>query len=224
MLLVYISVEKLISIKFTRKRHFLRSHNTQLVYFISVTAFSCLFYLPVAFFYDIATYTVSFDNNSTNSTKNTTVTMCSFVDLSSQTIVSIMDLVNRVLVPFFLMTTFTILLLQTIFKSRNRSLANYKTRQNKLFKRDIKFAISSIILNVIYLIFHLPLSIYVFFPDYFSDLYYMFDIYLLYACYSINFYLIFVSNSLFRREFLAMFKKWFKALVSMQDVVRQEWV
>lgn len=226
MLLVYISVEKLVSIKNAKRKNILRSTNVQLVYFLLVSLFSLLYYLPVAFLYDIATYSVILTNSTGNTTINTstTVTMCSFIDLRSQTIVSIMDLVNRVLLPFILMSLFTFLLVLTVFKSRKRSLANYTSRQNKTFLRDIRLLITSILLNIIYLVFHLPLSIYVFFPDYFSDLYYMLDIYLLYACYSINFYLIFVSNSLFRGEFLLMFKEFYYRYLDKGLAPRPEWI
>ncbi len=208
-LLTYISVEKLVSIKYPKKGYILRNKSVQTAFSVGVLISSCLFYLPIIFFYVITTTPYSYVyTNTTNETYLLNITLCTFINANSQTLISVMDLFGRVLIPFILMSIFSLALLHTIFESRRRvSSAN---RPNRMFKRDIRFAISSVLLNFIYLSFHLPLSVYVFFPDYFSDLYYMFDIYILYACYSTNFYLIFISNSLFRNEFILIFREAFK--------------
>ncbi len=209
MLLVFISIEKLISIRFQKKKMILRKYTVQLFYFLSIMLFSSLFYLPVYHVYELSSHLVSQNTSNLSNSSNLTISvkMCSFIKEEFQEIVSYMDFIVRVIIPFFLMSLFTLLLIITIFNSRKKT-SRFKTRSrhNQTFSRDIRFAITSILLNIIFLIFQLPLSIYVLFPDYFSDLYYMFDIYLLYACYSTNFYLILISNTLFRKEFYLMFK------------------
>lgn len=121
-----------------------------------------IFYLPITFYYELQPY-------STNET-NETLFISNFIDLNSQLILGYMDLMNRVLIPLLLMLIFSSLLIQHIFKSRSRISNNnisYSNKQNKTFKRDIKFSVTSIILSIIYAILTLPNSIDVFFNNYY---------------------------------------------------------
>ena len=67
--------------------------------------------------------------------------------------------------------------------------------QNETFKRDVKFALTSLSIDVIFILLNS-----------YHILYLMF-LYLYLFSFSINFYLLFIFNSLFRDEFLSFFSK-----------------
>ena len=82
-------------------------------------------------------------------------------------------------------------------------MANYTSRENKTFQRDIKLAVTSISLNLIYLILNMPMAVISFTTD-FTDFVFYLCIYIFLASYAVNFYIIVFTNSLFRSEFLNM--------------------
>ena len=102
--LVYISVEKFISISYPAKRFILSRKRNQIIYLILLILFNFLYHSNVPFNVDLLDY----DN----------ITYCSFIDYESQSIISSMDIVNCLLAPFLLMLCFSILLILTIFNSR----------------------------------------------------------------------------------------------------------
>jgi hypothetical protein len=188
MLLVYISIDRYVSIKISTLRFFLRKRNNQLIYFISVFMFNLLYYLPVAYNYTLNTF-------------NDTL-VCQFANQYSQDLISYMDLANRVILPSILIMIFSILLGKEIIKSRSRISANFEREENEYFYNNIRLAISSICLNIIYILVQMPISVYYFLPNYTLIDGYNFVYYLFYSSYSINFYIIFISNSLFRKQFI----------------------
>ena len=104
---------------------------------------------------------------------------------------------------------FSSLLIQHIFKSRLRISNNnisYSNKQNKTFKRDTKFSVTSIILSIIYAILTLPNSIDVFFNNYYLYITYPAFLFLFYSSYAVNFYIIILTNSFVRNEFFIFFK------------------
>jgi len=186
MLLVYISIDRYVSIKVPAKRYFLRKRNNQLIYFIFIIMFNLLYYLPVAYDYTLTT---------TNDTS-----ICDFDSEYKQNLISYMDFVNLIIIPSFLIILFSILLGIEVIKSKNRILSNFKTEENKFYFKNIRLAISSIFLNIIYVLLVTPLSIFYFIPNYNEIEGFVFSYYLLYSAYSINFYMILISNSMFRKE------------------------
>ena len=71
-----------------------------------------------------------------------------------------MDLVNCVLVPFFLMILFSSLLILSIFKIRRNVHLNNTNREHKRLKKDIKFATSLLSMNLLFILLNLPIEIY----------------------------------------------------------------
>ena len=190
-ILIYISVEKLVSIKWPAKRFLLRNRTNQLFYLLVIIAYNSLYYLPVVYFFEIKHPQPNASNQSGSE--------CDFKFLSYQKIVNFMDMVNRVLVPFFFMFFLTLFLLISIIRLRVRVAQIFLDKNTKSLRRDIKSTTSLIFLNVVYASLSLPLSVATNFS--FSDFYFVLTFYCLYIIYSINFYLIIFSNSLFRKEF-----------------------
>ncbi len=199
MLLVYIAMERYVSIKYPARRLFLRKTQNQFKYLLIVIAYNMLFYFPLLFAFEI------------RSTYTTGSTECHFVDSLHELILSLMDLINRVLVPCVLITLSTCMLLHCIFKSRHRVLKNYTIAENRNFKKDIKLTFTSVCLNVIYVLLVVPLPIFLLVngakeSKTVSDAcFYIFFI-LFYVSFGVNFYVILVSNSLFRSQFINLFK------------------
>ena len=192
--LVYISVEKYISIAYPSKRFIFKRKNTQIIYMILLIIFNIIYHINIPFSYDL----IVVDNT----------TYCGFINDEWQSIISYMDLANCALIPFLLMLFFSILLIKAIFKSRSRINLNNTVRENKRLKKDIKFAISLLLMNLLFVILHLPFASVIFLTFY--DNYDLFNIfyYIYYISYGINFYIIFFTNSLFRTVFFTiLFRK-----------------
>ncbi len=148
MLLVYISIDRYVSIKIPALRFFMRKRNNQLIFFIFVFMFNLVYYLPVIYGYTVI---------QTNDTL-----ICLFNSQYSTELLSYMDLANHVILPSILILIFSTLLGTEVIKSRSRILVNFLKEENEYFFENIRLAISSIILNIIYLLLETPLSIYVF--------------------------------------------------------------
>ena len=196
MLLVYISIERFLSIKHIEKSHFLKNKNSQYAYFVCVVCFNFVFYFPVLIIYDLNETPVQY-NNMTIIEK-----MCTFAD--SGNILFGMIFTNRIFLPFLLMFTATVLLIHTIFRSRTRIQSNYTFRENLRFRKDVKFAFTSITINIMFIILNLPFIL-VYFLFKFEMIMLVLTLNLFLISYAINFYLILISNFLFRKEFFLLF-------------------
>ena len=186
--LVYISVEKFISIAYPNKRLILKKKNIQIYYFVSLCVFNIFYHLNVLISYD----TVTISN---------TTTICFFNNDENQLTVTLMDLIDFILIPFILMIIFSTLLIITIFKSRSK--VNNSLKENKRLKKDIKFSISLLSMNLLFILLNLPDEIDLFLP--FNNEIYSPLAQLCNLSFAINFYLILFTNSLFRKEFISLF-------------------
>ena len=186
--LVYISVEKFISIAYPNKRLILKKKNIQIYYFVSLCVFNIFYHLNVPISYD----TVAISN---------TTTICFFNNDENQLTVTLMDLIDFILIPFILMIIFSTLLIITIFKSRSK--VNNSLKENKRLKKDIKFSISLLSMNLLFILLNLPDEIDLFLP--FNNEIYSPLAQLCNLSFAINFYLILFTNSLFRKEFISLF-------------------
>ena len=115
----------------------------------------------------------------------------------------LMDLFNSTLIPFALMLTFSILLIITIFKTRLRLLSFTSPNDRKKLIKDVKFSLTSIMLNFSYILLNLPICIISFYD--FSDEIITFTYLLFCLNYCINFLILIVFNSIFRKECLVLF-------------------
>ena len=190
MLNVYISIERFISLAYPSKKHILLKDKIQLAYIITLTLFNLGLYMPIGVYFDLVD-----ESNQT---------VCNFVDEYWLVTYGYLDLINRVIVPSLLMIIFSLLIIKTIFESRNR-VSNNSQVNNQTFKKDVRFALLSILLNIFYILFSLPVSILYLFSNYWLNPLYVFFSFVYYLAYSANFYLIFSVNSLFRQEFYSLF-------------------
>ena len=144
---------------------------------------------------------------------NTSTPSCRIIDYTT---LATMDLINSTLLPFFLMLLFTLLTVKALFDASKiirqtsinpvRRNSNASSKKDNLRKRDIKFAIVSILLNIIFLVLNGPFTIYSFLYDYIlTDSYYswmaiVIMLFLTYCNHAIVFFINIFVNKQFRDE------------------------
>jgi hypothetical protein len=112
------------------------------------------------------------------------------------------------LVPFLAMIITSILIILLLIKSRNSVAQNGQVSRDRK-SRDRKYAISSITFNLSFIALKLPLAIFYINLAYFNlyDPVFFKIVYLLYFLnMSMSFFIHILSNSLFRRQFLVLFR------------------
>ncbi len=197
-LLVYISLEKYISINNPSKRRILNSKKNQIIFFISILVFCTSYNIGALFFSDIFEYNENGTNNS--------YSRCQPINYEAQLISSVLDLINREILPGSLMILFSFMLVLAVFTSSSR-VAHSINDQNRL-KRDVKLAINCFFMNFMFILLQTPTSTAFFFPDLFSqNMIFLPVTYIFFLSYGINFYIIFVCNSTFRRELHKILEK-----------------
>ena len=197
-LLVYISLEKFISIKI-HKNKFLKQKRVQNIFYLILAVYSIVYYSPIYFFFDIQT----FGENKTDEYK-----LCQFKNSDYQMIGSWMDLINRVLLPFIFMVFFSVLLIYLIFKSRRNVMNSFISSQSKKFQKVKRLAITSMLMNIAFVLLEMPVAITQFINNTTTvwTVYDQFTFYLFYMSHAVNFYVMFFSNLLFRRKFFSIFR------------------
>ena len=175
-LLVYISIEKFISISYPTKRFILRKKRNK-------SFFALIYYIPQAFCWDII------DVSNTNN--ETPIFQCGYINFELEQISSYMDAIHRLILPFILLFILSALLIGSIFGSRRR--VSDSVNENRQLKRDVRFAISKFSMNLLFMALNLPLSIIQFLPSY-SMISWSSTFYLFYLSYGINFYVLLITN------------------------------
>ena len=212
--IVFISVERMASITSPKLSKLFNKRIFQFRLCLFIIIFSLIYYIPFALFNDLITD----EDNSQNNSNNTNV-VCTYVDDLYSEVLPLMDLFNSALIPFIVLTLTSINTIYSIFKSRskfsnhqsdNQNISNNNrlptnTNRNEKFKKDIKFAITLIILNIIYLFFNLPICITNYIDT--TDFAYILTLYIFYANFATNFWIFFIFNSLFRNELIYLLFK-----------------
>ena len=195
MFLIYISIEKYISINNSSRRNILNSTKHQIIYFICVFIYCSLYTIVVPFGYNLFEYNQT-DLNETNSS----FLSCNFVNYNFQVIITFLDTLNRELIPSILVICFSVMLVLVVFRSSSRvanSLSDQKRRN-----RDIRLTVNCLFMNIVFILLQTPTSVAYFLPGIFSQqLLFLVTLYVFFLSYGINFYIILACNSLFRKEF-----------------------
>ncbi len=197
-LLVYITVERFIAIEHKNIRLW-KTENFQKLIIILIFIYNLIIYAPIAILRKV--FSKPLTTNQTDF-----YVKCDFPESIQSTIMSTLDLINSALLPFVIMFAFSVALICSIFKKRLRILDMRSKRDQKRLIRDIRFAFSSIMLNITFVAFNLPLCLTNIFFANVSDFLYNVFIVLFYCTFCINFYILAFFNSIFRNELLIMFK------------------
>ncbi len=192
MILVYILIERLLSVKFPVESNMLRMKLVQFTYLLIMIVFNFIYYLPVPFNYDIVKY------------KN--ITGCFFINSDKKIMISNLTITHKLLLPSGLMVIFSTLLIYSIFKSKSRVLTLYSRREIEIFNNDVHLSIMSFVCNCIFIGLNLPFAIVLYFFKDYSDFLFLFTLNLFYLSYGVNFYLFLIFNSMFRNKFKLLFR------------------
>lgn len=145
--------------------------------------------------------TVRVSTNAINQT--TTSWQCNLKSLYFYQAFSIVMLIQVFFIPFALMLTSSILIIRGLSNTRKR-IETHDNREMKSRKaKDIKFAISSIVLNVLFIVLTAPqmLTYIITISDKTTNALYAYSTALIYSVnFSKSFFAYLVSNSIFRKE------------------------
>lgn len=192
-LLAYIAVDRLVTVRSSKKKSILKKTYVQLIFCVGLTIFNTLFYLQVYFLSKLHQQETHIKKD--NITTINRVLYCGYVDDTAEKVTIVLDLVNSFISPFFIILLCTIKLIQFMIKNKTKS------------KRNAKIVLTSIVLNITYILLNLPHSISQFVIDDCSSFIYKICFYLFYAAYGINFYIIFLTNASFRKTFFGLISK-----------------
>ena len=196
-LLIYILTERFLSVKYPVESNVLKNKKIQLIYFVIIIILNHLYYLPLLFAYHLIP---GYYSNNTFIRPT-----CTYYENYNVTM-SILLFFGKIFFPLLLICIFTFLLICSFYKSNSRMSTFYTAKERKLFKKDVYLSIMTIFYNIIQFSFNLPLHLlYIGYKKNVTIL--LFSFYVFYLSYAFNFYFFLVSSSLFRSEFILMFKK-----------------
>ncbi len=199
--LVFITIERYVSIKFNNFR-LLKLKKFQLCLIILIIIYNLILYLPFVIFYTIFQDIIIKINK--NETINYTI-LCDFEDVNILNTMFTIDVINGTLLPFIIIIIFSCLLIYKIITTRIKALKMLSEIIKKKLFKDIRLSVSILAMNLsIFLM--LPLSIANY---YFYDLdIFIYNIFccISYSYYCVDFYVLFLFNSNFKKEVLIMFK------------------
>lgn len=208
-LMIYISIEKLVSIRYPAKRFILRKKKYQILYFIIVAILNLCVNVPVILYFKVNVL-ITYDTKTNSSRK---LTYCLYNDQLSQQVITIIYLISGFLIPMSVMFISSILLIIKIFKLRQRVIQNFlshsiETNDIKRYQKDIRIGVTSIIVNFTYLILNGPFAVNYALPNNTQNpLLFRIFANIFFFSFALNFYLILFTNLLTRNEFLSLFGK-----------------
>lgn len=197
--LVAMSLDRLVTIVFPRKFLFLFKKNYQVIILVLIFALNGAYYSFLFVDLNILNANLTIYEN-----KSTILRYC---NLNEHMKMHWLDLANAAVVPFTLMIMINIIILRYIFKSRKKINICPNAR---LSRRDRKFSITSISLNLIFLLLNAPTNIYSIVHEYQKidvHLHKLLDttfLLMFYSNYALNFYLQILVNSILRNEIVKM--------------------
>ena len=192
-----------------RRSFFMKSLSFQYKIIVLIFVFNMSYNLPYLIDRDISVF----------NTTNQTIQECRFRNRHFAIVVFIMHVVNTATMPFTFMIISTVLVIIGVYKSKYRvmrhSFSHSKQpsslrRKGTLTSRDIKFSFTSIVLNLLFLCFNLPLGLSFFTiidydkPEPFGSLTFAVTRGLYYLSFATPILIYLITNSMFRSEFLIM--------------------
>lgn len=212
-IIVVVSIDRVISVLKPTSFLIRKTSFFQLFTCILIFLYNALFYTPLLF----STLDLNLNNNSDDLNETTASYECIYFNPGG--FMDYADFLNSTIIPFIFMTLSTIIILVVLYKSRkkwqqpnNTSNINSKNPKNSSIKRDLRFAFTSITLNVFFLIFNLPVVGFLMISNFvkidlkYFDLIYLILLLLFYVNYGTMFSLSLVANKSFRKEFFSLIK------------------
>ena len=195
-ILIAFSIDKVLSMK--KKANFIKKRKFQYMVIFGIVLFNFLFYIEVPIYL----------TNTKLQVMNATYYICDTSTLSIGGAITMMFLIDGSLLPFLIMFASSIIMIKMIRDSSRTITNGGQSRVANRTSRDLKFAISSIAFNVVFVVLKMPLVIMIVLSSYYTLNQNAFTTtFLLYFVnYSISFFVHLASNSIFRREFLVFMR------------------
>ena len=199
-MLVIISLDRFVSIFKPFKFLYRKKPKFQLMVCLFLIIINTILFIPILVLTNID---YSFENNETSGANMTCI-------MAEELVIDWIYVILCTFIPFIIMLISTILTLKILFQSRKNQATN-----NSLKKKDVKFAFTSILLNILFFILTFPFNFYMIIEilieiDYFVDniIYDSLSI-LYYLNYGTLFYVSYIVNTSFRREFILFLNELF---------------
>ena len=198
--LLFISIDRCIIIAFKGFK-IIRKPRFQNLMIVLIISYNILFYSPYLVFIELTI-------TQMNETNNTQLSfLCDFTQEYYSKILYMSDLVNSTLIPFLLMFLTSIVLIYSIIRTRLNILNLILEQDKKKLRKDIHFAVTILFLDFSFFILNLPICLAnYFFIDSVDNILYGVFTYLFYLSFCINFYILALFNSVFKKELFVFFK------------------
>jgi hypothetical protein len=203
-LLVLISFDRFISIVFAHRFALFFVRKFQLTLIMTVVAFNLTLYSFILWKSDLVKMRI---NNGTIAQNGSIDARVDCINNSTVTLLWLDDF-NSTIIPFLFLTACSVVVIYFIKKSRNR--INNNTARKEIMAKDRKFAVTTLALNLVFLLFNLPVlvSSQVLVngnevDQYRTPISYMTTV-CYYVFYATDFLTQFVANSLFREQFFCL--------------------
>lgn len=193
-ILVFFSVDQLINVSLTKRFLFFKKKWFQYSLILGLFIFHCLFYIPM-----ISTFSLinKIDNG------NISIPSCG----TSSIVLPIVLFLEGTLIPLIILIILSVVIGRILRKSRRRVTNN---GQQVISSSQNKYAFNSVILNIMHIVLLTPLLIFVSIPFSSYEYFLLFNV-IAYFFTALNnalhFWVHFSVNSIFRKEFLILFKK-----------------
>lgn len=144
-ILAMFAIDKTISIVFNNKFEFIRKSRFQTLMISSIIFVNCIIYIMVPI--DLAISSIQLNNNQTDF-------YCELSNLSYSKTLTFVLMIESALIPFTIMIFTTIIISTSLISSRKKVIVCNQCRELLVRQtRDRKFAITSAIINILYLVF-----------------------------------------------------------------------
>lgn len=213
---VLIALDRMVYLNCQNRFKLLKHKTFQIKIILTIFIMNIILYLPVSFDFKLKNLIpAKLDQLDETSYFNKSFIFCKSSNKLNSLIISYIDLVNFTIIPFFLMIITSIINVSSLYKNRYKfskkntcSIPRSNSKRREL--KDLQFAISSLSLNFIYLIFNLPITliniINLYFINEYSEFLFSLSIYLFFLKLSLPFYIYFIVNTNFRLELFSCVK------------------
>ena len=198
-LLVFIGIDRLVLVRYRRIKIF-EQKKMQLSIICVILAWNFSVYVERLHF-------SSLELNNTNDSCNTN-SVCDIFEEEAAYVSSWIDLVNSTITPFLIMITCSSMIIHSIFIARKKFYLNLNKSKAALskLKKDIRFSITIVTLDMLFFICNLPICVYYFF-NFENDFVFCSLDMLFYLQFITNFFIYFCLNPEFQRELFLVFCK-----------------
>ena len=115
-------------------------------------------------YYNVTTVSSFISSNSSNESIAVN-SYCSIPNSDAEFILPLIDLINSLLLPFSIMMFCTLLIIKSIYMTRQKLLQHQSEKDARKLKKDMRFSLIIIFINILFFIFNFPMCMFNFFNN-----------------------------------------------------------